>query len=312
MIAALVLVVVAVVCGVAIRWLVDAAWPSRAPRAAIALWQALGLAGGVALIGALIGIGVAPYDAGVLGGVIALAQHALGGDGPALHPGGAPPVVELGHVFALLAGLAVAAVLVGGLVAVLVASSRSRRRHRALLSLVASTSADAPDALLLDHPAAAAYCVPGIRSTIVVSSGAMKMLAPRELAAVMAHERAHAAWRHDLVLLPFRSLRVVLPMAGLVARVCAAVELLVEMAADDQARRRQPARELATALLRVGSAVPAAAPQGALGAAGSDAGTVTMRVSRILHPDPLPVWQSRAVVVAAAVVAVLPMLLIGR
>ena len=35
-----------------------ASWPRRSPAAAILLWQALGLAGGLAAVGALLAIGV--------------------------------------------------------------------------------------------------------------------------------------------------------------------------------------------------------------------------------------------------------------
>ena len=46
-------------------------WPRRSPAAAILLWQALGLAGGLAAVGALLAVGVSgPGDAGgVLGGL---------------------------------------------------------------------------------------------------------------------------------------------------------------------------------------------------------------------------------------------------
>ena len=42
-----------------------ASWPRRSPAAAILLWQALGLAGGLAAVGALLAIGVSgPATAG--------------------------------------------------------------------------------------------------------------------------------------------------------------------------------------------------------------------------------------------------------
>ena len=47
---------------------------------------------------------------------------------------------------------------------------------------------------------------PGFHSRVVVSSGAIEALSDDELAAVLAHERAHLHARHDLVLFPFRSL----------------------------------------------------------------------------------------------------------
>jgi hypothetical protein len=88
------------------------------------------------------------------------------------------------------------------------------------------------------------------------------------------------------------------------------VALLVEMMADDRALRVQGllARELATALLRFGTAGTGCAPAGALAVA---EGELTARVNRLLAPPP-PL--SRAVqvgVVAAAVVlAAAPVLLL--
>ncbi len=113
---------------------------------------------------------------------------------------------------------------------------------------------------MVDHPAAAAYCVPGLRSQIVISAGTLDLLDQAELAAVLAHERAHLRARHDLVLLPFCALGRAFPRSRLVRRAHATVALLVEMLADDQALRQRPARELATALLRVGASGAGQAP----------------------------------------------------
>ena len=136
-----------------------------------------------------------------------------------------------------------------------------------LLSLLAHGDPKVPGALVVDHPAAAAYCVPGLRSAIVISAGALDLLDQAELAAVLAHERAHLRERHDLVLLPFTALLRAFRWSGVAREAYAAVALLVEMLADDRALRHRPARELATALLRVGAAGGAHAPTGALAAA---------------------------------------------
>jgi hypothetical protein len=56
--------------------LLRASWPRRSPAAAILFWQALGLASGLAAIGALLAAGVAGQDtqrAGVLGGLTTIA-----------------------------------------------------------------------------------------------------------------------------------------------------------------------------------------------------------------------------------------------
>jgi hypothetical protein len=72
------------------------------------------------------------------------------------------------------------------------------------------------------------------------------------------------------------------------------VALLVEMLADDRARRARPARELATALMRFGVAGATAPPSGALAAAQAEGqGDVAARVERLLEPQPglpFPLW----------------------
>src|SRR5256714_6122035 len=120
---------------------------------------------------------------------------------------------------ARLAFLAAGAALLILLCWVLLAASTTvllaRRRHRVLLSLLAHGDPKVPGALVVDHPAAAAYCVPGLRSAIVISAGTLDLLDSAELAAVLAHERAHLRARHDLVLLPFSALGRAFPRARL-------------------------------------------------------------------------------------------------
>ena len=159
---------------------------------------------------------------------------------------------------------------------------------------------------MLDHPAAAAYCVPGLRSRIVISAGTLELLDQAELAAVLAHERAHLRERHDLVLLPFTALLRVFRWSAVARRAEGAVALLVEMLADDHALRHRPARELATALLRVGAAgsrVPSGALAAAPGASGGD-GEVAVRVARLLRPVPGLPAPAVALVCGAAVLLV--------
>ena len=163
----------------------------------------------------------------------------------------------------------------------------ARRRQRELLALLAHGDPKVPGALVIDYPAAAAYCLPGIRSQIVVSVGTLDLLAPAELTAVLAHERAHLRARHDLVLIPFTSLRRAFPRSRVIAQAYRTVALLVEMMADDHALRVRGllARELATALLRFGTAGSDCAPAGALAAA---EGELTARVNRLLPAAPAP------------------------
>jgi Zn-dependent protease with chaperone function len=180
-----------------------------------------------------------------------------------------------------------------------------------LLSLLAHGDPKVPGALVVDYPAAAAYCVPGLRSRIVISAGALDLLDQAELAAVLAHERAHLRERHDLVLLPFTALARAFPWSVLVQRCYASVALLVEMLADDHAARQRPARELVTALIRVGAAGSPGTPAGTLAIAGEDADIcdsgVTARVERLLTPAPGLCLAARILVGStAAVLVVVP------
>jgi Zn-dependent protease with chaperone function len=204
-----------------------------------------------------------------------------------------------------MACLAAAIVLLAVLLWILVAASasviRARQRQRVLLNLLAHGDPKVPGALVVDHPAAAAYCLPGLRSAIVISAGTLDLLDADELAAVLAHERAHLRERHDLVLLPFLALLRAFRWAGVTRRAYGAVGLLVEMHADDRALRHRPARELATALLRVGAA-GGGVPSGALGVAQRpEECEVAARVIRLLRPA--PGLSNAAVVLIAAVSA---------
>jgi len=282
--------------------LAAAGWPCRSPAAAILLWQALGLGWGLAAVGALAGLGAAPGGFGVAGGALAMAASAARD----VASGAAPPdLIAALRLLCLAAGTGLLFLLCWVLLAASAAVLRARRRQRMLLSLLAHGDPKVPGALVIDYPAAAAYCVPGLRSRIVISAGALALLDQAELAAVLAHERAHLRERHDLVLLPFTALRRAFPRSASARRAHAAVALLVEMLADDHALKQRPARELVTALIRVGASGPDAAPTGALAAGGTQDGEVAARVARLLEPAPGLSAPSLALVCAAAALLVL-------
>jgi Zn-dependent protease with chaperone function len=291
------------------RGMLGASWPRRSPAAAILLWQALGLSGGLAAVGTLLAIGASGQHAGrgVVGGLASLARRLAYGQLVAPRQ---PVALTCIRLTALVAGFALFTALCGVLVMAFADADAARRRQRELLALLAHGDPKVPGALVIDYPAAAAYCLPGIRSQIVVSVGTLDLLGPAELTAVLAHERAHLRARHDLVLIPFTSLRRALPRSRVIAQAYRTVALLVEMMADDRALRVRGllARELATALLRFGTAGADGAPAGAL-AAGE--GELTARVSRLLTPQPpLPRAAQAAVVLAAAVLVALPLVLL--
>ncbi len=297
-----ILAAVAIGCVPAASSLASAAWPRRSPAAAILLWQALGLGWGLAAIGALIGFGATPRGAVATGVLQQLASIARAGS--------PLPVADLAGVVRMLC-LVAGVVLLGVLCWILLAASasvvRARQRQRELLSLLARGDPKVPGALVVDHPAATAYCLPGLRSAIVISAGTLDLLDADELAAVLAHERAHLRERHDLVLLPFLALLRAFRWAEVARQAYRAVGLLIEMHADDRALRQRPARELATALLRVGAAGGGQVPSGALGAAHrAEECEVAARVIRLLRPAPALSNAALAAIitVSAAIVAV--------
>lgn len=299
-----VLAAVAIAAVAAAGMLASAAWPARAPAAAILLWQALGLGWGLAAVGALAALAARPAHTGVAGGAFALAASAV----RRAIPAGEPAALTALRLACLAMAVALLVLLCWVLAAACAAVLRIRRRHRALLALLGRLDPKAPGALVLDHPAAAAYCVPGLRSRIVISAGTLDLLDQAELAAVLAHERAHVRERHDLVLLPFTALCRAFPRSGVALRAHQAVALLVEMLADDRAGRARPARELATALMRFGVAGASAPPSGALAAAQPGRqDEVAVRVARLLAPQPglsRPLWLG--ICASAALLVLIP------
>ena len=289
----------------------QASWPRRSPAAAILLWQALGLAGGLAAVGTLVGLGLPSGSLGVARSVLHVGTVFRAGGASRLPAGfGAMPAILVAfRVTCLAAGLALLASLCWVLLAASAAALQARRWQRALLALLAHGDPKGPGALVVDYPSAAAYCLPGLRSRIVVVSvGTLQLLGRGELAAVLAHERAHLRERHDLVLLPFTALRRAFPRSAVCTEAHRAVALLVEMLADDRALRARPARELVSALVRFGTAGACAAPAGALAAA---EGEVAARVARLLQPvRPLPRPAIAAICLAAALLAAMPVALL--
>ncbi|SFP71836.1 Zn-dependent protease with chaperone function [Amycolatopsis arida] len=242
-------------------------WPHACPRTALVLWQVVGLTVVLSVVGTLLGAGLAPFGRGVLPGLGELVA--------AVRDGRAVEVLGPVRLAAVAAGLALAGWLAGNQAVSLVRTARARSRHRTLLDIVASAE---QDALVVDHPAAVAYCVPGRHPRIVVSAGARRLLTDVELAAVLAHERAHARERHDLVLAPFSALAA---RVRVLERICASIQMLVEMCADDRAARQHGREPLASALERFAASGPGAAPTGALAATDR---ALAARIHRLRHP----------------------------
>jgi hypothetical protein len=346
----LTLIAVAVILAVPVPLaLARAAWPTRSPRAALVLWQAVGLGGGLAILGAGVTLAVSGLHRSWLAGLAVLPGSVL--PGAAGHVPGPGVLGWAGVVLTLVAGVWLLAVLVVSTTRLLLARREHRRRldllaeellvgdlipaarsagerpeaasaaraarpgdglgtppptgaggmpgpgNRAPLAISRDPAAggvvsvamdperiagsrepaepnepDGPDepdepddgralspglrVRLLDHPVVAAYCLPGVRPRIVLSQGVLDVLTGAQLAAVVGHERAHARGQHDLVILPFRAWRLTFPFLPSAGAALGAVELLVELLADDTASRRGGAGPLLGALHRLADAAP--------------------------------------------------------
>ncbi len=281
-------------------WVVHWRFLARIPRPAVVLWQAGTVAALVSLLTA--------------GTLIAQALVRIALDHRPERT--ATPWWQLGLSVLIVAfTLVVIARLVWSLVSVVRSTRRRRARHRTAVDLVSRAEAgDAARALselsrlgglrVLAGEAPVAYCLPGLRDhRVVVSEGTLDRLDREELTAVLAHESAHVRSRHDIVLDTFTALHRAFPIAvrsEIPAQECT---LLVEMLADDAARRTTGPLPLARALVSLaGSPVPHAA----LGVGGPDARTsgLMTRIERLSPDHPGSSARLAAAVYALAVALV--------
>ena len=229
-------------------------WPARSPGVALVLWQAIALSGGISMIGSLLLYGLIPFGSPLSQGIVA-----LGGD---LRTGTLPSGTSFTHVLALGAALLLGTHLLLNLLATFVRAERQRRRHHTLITLLSDPLNGQPGMRVIDHPAPVAYCLPGAgHSATVLSNGLLRLLDADQLRAVIAHEQAHLVQQHHLVLLAFKSWHNALPWFPIANRSENAVALLVEMLADDYARRVVDDHTLARAIALVGFALAGFAPK---------------------------------------------------
>jgi hypothetical protein len=137
----------------------------------------------------------------------------------------------------------------------------------------------------------------GRPSAIVVTSAAVAALDDHELAAVLAHERAHLTGHHSLAVTTVRGLAAVFPKLTLMREGATQVSRLLEMCADDASARRHGSAPLLSGLITLCRAAPAEA----LGAADV---AVLARAERLAVPPADPaITRARAALIS--VVAVL-------
>jgi Zn-dependent protease with chaperone function len=249
--------------------LARASWPLRAPRAAIVLWQSIALAGVLAAFSAGLAIASRLFAPGADGRPTATVTSEL-------EVLGWPLWTLYVVVFALT--LVVGVRLAGAVLQVAIATRRRRAHHRMLVDLLGIDHDSAPRASglrVLDVPQPLAYCLPGVRSRVVVSEGTLTALSGGEMSAILSHERAHLRARHDLVLEMFTAVHAAFPRFVRSGSALDAVRLLIELLADDAAVRTAGPTPLARALVACASG---RTPSGALAAGGP---TTVLRVRRL-------------------------------
>ncbi|MBO3736574.1 M56 family metallopeptidase [Actinoplanes flavus] len=281
MISILLLTVAATVLTAAAHWLPAASWVYRAPRLGIAAWYAA-LITGAAAIGCAVAEVLWPWQA-------------AGEHGPL--------------VWLMVRLLAAGAVAVTALVLLRTARAArtivdSRRRHRDLVRLTGRRRPDL-DVTVIEHPQPAAY-VAGPSCT-VITSGALDCLDGREVAAVLAHERAHGAGRHQLLLDMLQIAALVLPRSRVVATAREQVGRLVEIRADEVATRRHAPLSLARALVAMTTTAPGGGPTAPAGVTAATGGHTAERMHRLMRPPPpLPTFASAVLLSAVIALPVLP------
>ncbi|WP_104090744.1 M56 family metallopeptidase [Cryobacterium sp. N19] len=228
-------------------------WPARSPGVALVLWQAIALSGGMSMIGSLLLYGLTPF-----GTTLAQSLVALGGN---LTAGTLPDGTSFTHMLAIGAAILLGGHLLLNLLATFVRAERQRRHHHTLIALLSNPLHGQPGMRVIDHPAPVAYCLPGAgHSATVLSNGLLRLLDADQVRAVIAHEQAHLVQQHHLVLLAFKSWHSALPWFPIANRAENAVALLVEMLADDHARRIVDDQTLARAIALVGFTLAGATP----------------------------------------------------
>ena len=280
-------IVALVLSGPVAAMLARASWPIRAPRAAIVLWQSIALAAVLSAFSAGIAIAsrlFAPGPDGRPTGTITSEIDALGW----------PLWVAYVIVFAVT--LVIGGRLTFAVLQVAIATRRRRAHHRMVVDLVGKSQGN--HLRILDVAQPLAYCLPGVRSRVVVSEGALNALGDNEMAAILSHERAHLRARHDLVLEMFTAVHAAFPRFVRSGNALDAVRLLIEMLADDAAVRTAGPTPLARALVACASG---RTPSGALAAGGP---TTVLRLRRLGGRPNSRAVAATAYLAAAAVLAV--------
>ena len=281
MIAAGALLLYAAAAGfIAPHWLRRRSLADRSPALGILLWQCLGLSGigAVVLAGSVLALPEIEFtpDLARLIRACTTALQAQYSTPAGAATGGVGIVLALGVVVRASACTA----------REMVRARRARIVQMHALHIVAGFQPGI-GARVLPHGVATVYCLPGRRGGVVLTTAALAALDGEELVAVLAHERAHLAYRHHRILTVAAGLRRAFPHVPLFDLAHGEQARLVEMHADDVAARRSGRVAVATALVRLAEST---APAAALSAGGD---TTLSRVRRLATPH-RPLGATRA------------------
>ena len=274
------------------------AWPIPAalarfrgdPISEVVLWQAVGLSGGLSLIGAALAFAVAPGSTSLPQGILALLRGQT-------HT----QLSVIAWIFLVIALLLIGRLL-GCLALTFYSARKTRLRHDEILHLLSEPSANYPDTRIITTDEVVAYCLPkGPRKgTAVLSTGLIHALDEMERTAVIAHERAHLDFRHDVLVIPFAAWHRALPYFSATAIGLNSVNRLIELMADDQAREHVDPQILARAVRSAAAISPE-----------HRSDLSTQRIRRLSEPlDPARIPVRLMSIGLAALLLLLPTLLI--
>ncbi len=275
-------------------------WVRRSPRLGIAAWMALL----VSTLLSLVAAGIAPLvpDLPAGWGVADLLDACM----LTLRSRYAAPGDALAHVAVGSAGLTILVVSTAVVCHELARSARWQAAHRAAVDL-AGRRDERLEVHVVDHAVAVAYCLPGRNGRVVVSTAVVRALNEEQLAALLAHERAHLSGRHYLVSAATAALARTFGWIPTLRWARVEVAGLLEMLADDRAAAMLSPQAVASALASLAN-MPGTneteAPRGGRG-------NITERVAR-LRDGSVPVGPlARAgVAIGVGLLTVLPVLVL--
>ncbi|AFM20332.1 antirepressor regulating drug resistance protein (plasmid) [Mycolicibacterium chubuense NBB4] len=251
-----------------------------APRFAIGAWLAvMGSVLVAAVAAAALFVGQTVVSWGRIGPLLTGCMAGLG----MIARGGYGQLVQVAVL--ALAAVSTLAVMTLGARAALALRRMRRGTHdhgRAVRIATGNTPPGPGGTFVLDSDRRGVYCLAGRPYIIVITRAALDALNDAQLAAVLAHERAHLRGRHHQVLALTGALSKLFPRVRLFTQGAGDVARLLEMCADDVAARRHSPDTVVDALLALSLPTPAiapATPAAALGAAGL---AVAQRVERLL------------------------------